>query len=311
MLPTHSGSFRLFRFSGITVFLHWSWFVVGIIAVSTRSRAYESPLWNVAEYVALFLIVLLHEFGHALACRQTGGQANEIVLWPLGGIAFVKPPPRAAAELWSIAAGPLVNVLLIPVFFGLIWFGSRAGWGDRVPDAMEFLGMLWLINNSLLVFNLLPLYPLDGGQILRSLLWFPLGRARSLHVASIIGLIGIVSLGGYAIYRQPDRFLWIGFMGFFLGQQCLVGFRTAQYLLTLNRAPRHRGFFCPSCREAPIGGPLLPCQHCGNAFDPFSTQAVCPHCARRNATTRCLHCGNDAPIERWTSIDVQASSERP
>jgi Zn-dependent protease len=58
---------------------------------------------------------LFHEFGHALACRQVGGQADLIVLWPLGGVAYVSPPPRPGALLWRIAAGPLVNVLLVPV----------------------------------------------------------------------------------------------------------------------------------------------------------------------------------------------------
>ena len=84
----------------------------------TKSRAaterYSSIGWNVAEYLALFLIVTIHEFGHALACRQVGGQANQIVLWPLGGVAYVNPPQRPGATLWSIAAGPLVNVVLAP-----------------------------------------------------------------------------------------------------------------------------------------------------------------------------------------------------
>ena len=56
-----------------------------------------------------------HEFGHALACRQVGGSANQIILWPLGGVAYVNPPQRPGATLWSIAAGPLVNVALLPV----------------------------------------------------------------------------------------------------------------------------------------------------------------------------------------------------
>ena len=63
----------------------------------------------------MFGIVLLHEFGHVLACRSVGGQANEIMLWPFGGVAFVKPPPRPAATLWNVVAGPAVNVLLVPV----------------------------------------------------------------------------------------------------------------------------------------------------------------------------------------------------
>src|ERR1017187_6332129 len=114
MMPTRQGSFRLFRFAGIDVFLHWSWFLIAAYA-TTRTSLYSSPVWNVLEYLSLFLIVLMHEFGHALACRSVGGQANQIVLWPLGGVAYVSPPQRPGAMLWSIAAGPLVNVVLAPV----------------------------------------------------------------------------------------------------------------------------------------------------------------------------------------------------
>src|SRR5512138_4007998 len=102
---------RLFRVKGIDVFVHWSWFLVAAFEITNRQNAYASPLWNIMEYVALFAIVLLHEFGHALACRQVGGQANQIVLWPLGGVAYVNPPPRPGATLWSLAAGPLVNAV--------------------------------------------------------------------------------------------------------------------------------------------------------------------------------------------------------
>src|SRR6516165_3946792 len=93
MLPSSSGSFRLFRVAGIDVFLHWSWLVVAVLEVQFRADAYPSQAWNVAEYLALFGLVLLHEFGHALACRQVGGTADRIVLWPLGGVAYVSPPP--------------------------------------------------------------------------------------------------------------------------------------------------------------------------------------------------------------------------
>jgi len=89
MPSTRQGSFHLFRLAGIDVFLHWSWFVVAAYEISARGRRYPSIAWNVAEYLALFLIVTLHEFGHALACRQVGGTANKIVLWPLGGVAYV------------------------------------------------------------------------------------------------------------------------------------------------------------------------------------------------------------------------------
>ena len=79
MLPTSSGSFKLFRVRGIQVYLHWSWFLIAAFELSGRKEAYLSPIWNVLEYLGLFGIVLLHEFGHALACRSVGGQANQIV----------------------------------------------------------------------------------------------------------------------------------------------------------------------------------------------------------------------------------------
>src|SRR5215471_16039850 len=113
------GSIRLFRFSAVTVSLHRSWFLAAVFEIHGAIGHYSSLVWNVAEYLCLFLIVLLHEFGHALACRQVGGIANRIVLWPLGGVAFVNPPPRPGATLWSIAAGPLVNVVLLPLFLVL------------------------------------------------------------------------------------------------------------------------------------------------------------------------------------------------
>src|SRR5438874_1008064 len=119
MNPQSKGCFPLVRVAGITVLVHWSWLLVAAFEMTVRTREYQSRVWNVAEYLTLFGIVLLHEFGHAFACRQVGGQADRILLWPLGGIAYVNPPPRPGAVLWSIAAGPLVNVALVPITFGL------------------------------------------------------------------------------------------------------------------------------------------------------------------------------------------------
>src|SRR5947209_6763616 len=191
MTSMRQGSIHLFRIAGVDVFLHWSWFLVAAFEISGRTRTYSSLSWNILEYLALFSIVLLHEYGHALACRQVGGIANRIVLWPLGGVAFVDPPPRPGATLWSIAAGPLVNVALFPVFYGLVLLGRLSGWAYAAPDAYALLRTILLLDVVLLTFNMLPIYPLDGGQILRSLLWFVLGRARSLMVATIIGFIGV------------------------------------------------------------------------------------------------------------------------
>src|SRR5580700_11051796 len=156
MLRSGQGSIRLFRFSGIDVFLHWSWFLVAAFEIQSRNHSYSSIAWNVLEYLALFMIVTLHEFGHALACRQVGGRADRIVLWPLGGVAYVDPPPRPGAELWSIAAGPLVNVALIPVLGGLYYVGRSVGWEGTLPDVYKLIHAVFWIDVGLLVFNILP-----------------------------------------------------------------------------------------------------------------------------------------------------------
>src|SRR5947199_2450474 len=166
-MPTRKGSIHLFRLFGVDVFLHWWWFLVAVYEIQSRAGRYSSVTWNVFEYLALFLIVLMHEFGHALACRQVGGKADRIVLWPLGGVAYVAPPQRPGATLWSIAAGPLVNVALVPVLTVLALLGRSFGWGESMPNLYQFVQAVCIVNLVLLVFNLLPIYPLDGGQILR------------------------------------------------------------------------------------------------------------------------------------------------
>ncbi len=226
-MPTSGGSIRLFRLAGIEVFLHWSWFLVAVYEVQIWRSMFTSPVWAVLLYVGLFVLVTMHEFGHALACRQVGGRADRIVLWPLGGIAFVSPPQRAGAMLWCIAAGPLVNLLLAPILALLLHSAGRAGTINTNPDAYLVLLWIWRINLGLLLFNLLPIYPLDGGQILRAVLWFPLGQIRSLFIATGVGFVGGGALALFAFYRQS---IWIGFMAFFLLSQAGLGWRQAQYL---------------------------------------------------------------------------------
>ncbi len=295
-MPTGQGAIRLFRFAGIDVFLHWSWFVVAVFEISERTRQYRSPVWNVAEYLALFAIVTLHEFGHSLACRQVGGNADRIVLWPLGGVAYVDPPQRPGATLWSIAAGPLVNVALVPVLVGLLLAGRSLGLAGTAPDAAAWLRAVAFINLGLLIFNLLPVYPLDGGQILRSLLWFVLGRARSLTAASVVGFLGVLGLLGLALLAGSP---WLGILAVFVAMNCWRGFQQARALSRLASLPRRSGFSCPSCRSAPPLGALWVCGQCGSPFDPFESNASCPSCRAAFAETRCADCGRSSPIGEW------------
>jgi len=302
-MPTgRQGSIRLFSFSGIDVFLHWSWFLVAVYEIQNRAGDYSSVTWNILEYVALFLIVMLHEFGHALACRQVGGRANRIVLWPLGGVAYVDPPPRPGATLWSIAAGPLVNVALLPVF-GVLYFVTRSLGPGASADVYRLVDAIFWINIALLVFNILPIYPLDGGQILRSLLWFVLGRARSLMVATILGLIGVAGFIGLAIWRES---LWYGALAVFMLMNCWGGFKHAQALLRIAKLPRRPGFTCPTCNTAPPAGDYWKCTQCGQSFDTFATGATCPNCRTQFPSTQCLDCGRQHPMHAWASSSLVA-----
>jgi Zn-dependent protease len=293
-----AGAFRLFRFAGIDVFLHWSWFLVAIFEILSRRRSYHSPAWNVLETLALFAIILTHEFGHALACRQVGGRADRIMLWPLGGVAYVTPPDRPGATLWSIAAGPLVNVALCPLLLAAYAFAGMNGWAFAHPDEYLFIRAVLGINLGLLVFNILPLYPLDGGQILRSLLWFLMGRARSLLVTSIIGFVGIIGLIALALRFHSN---WSVMIALYLLMSCWRGLQHARQLLRVGETPRRAGLACPGCHTAPPVGPFWGCARCHRPFDTFATNAVCPACSAPFPVTMCLNCKTSYPLEQWSA----------
>jgi Zn-dependent protease len=297
VLP-QGGGLRLFRFAGISVFLHWSWFVVAMIEVQ-RTSAYRSVLWNAAEYLSLFAIVLLHELGHALACRQVGGDANTIVLWPLGGVAYVNPPRRPGATLWSVAAGPLVNVALAAPLFGAWHLARSSALSTTLPDAVTLLHSVAWINVFLFAFNVLPVYPLDGGQILRSLLWFVVGRARSLMVASVIGFVGVLALG---LLTLRERSVWYAVLTFFLGTNCWRGFQEARRLSRAEQLPRRPLFACPSCRTAPPLGSFWLCPACEKPYDVFETLARCPSCGAQPAEVPCGDCGRSSSIAAWQAV---------
>ena len=205
-------------------------------------------------------------------------------------------PPRPGATLWSIAAGPLVNLVLLPVL-SVLWVVSRTlGWAAAMPNAHALLRAVWYINLVLLIFNMLPIYPLDGGQILRSLLWFALGRARSLMAATVIGFGGVAGLILLAVWM---RSVWFGILSAFILINCSGGLRQAKALSSLTKLPRREGFACPSCKMAPPAGDFWMCKRCRKQFDTFQTQAVCPQCAAQSALTACLDCGGLHPMSQW------------
>jgi Zn-dependent protease len=213
-------SVPLGRVAGISIRVHilFVLFVVVVIAQSFLPREGSSFSWLhppiVLAGLALLLgLVLAHEFGHCLSCRWAGGAANEVLMWPLGGLAFCRPPNRWRSHLATAMGGPFVNLLVCLV--AGTWLGLLTGeWlGVAVPNPLQLYGtlldsetvasswstqVLFLINWCsfvLLVFNLLPIFPLDGGRMLQALLWSRLGYVRSMRVVVRTGYFVAVLLG--------------------------------------------------------------------------------------------------------------------
>jgi Zn-dependent protease len=298
MQSTWMNGIRLFRVFGITVFLHWTWALVAAFEIFTGQSRYSSRAWNAAEYLLLFAIVLLHEFGHALACRSVGGTAERIMLWPLGGVAYVSPPARPGALLWSIVAGPLVNFVLLFVTIPLVFLNLQGDLGELVKSVA-------VINVVLLAFNILPIYPLDGGQILQSLLWFVLGRGRSMLVAAAIGLAGAVLLAVSGLVGVPHLWrqnYWIVAVAIFVGSRARIGWQQGMLLRKRENSPRRTGWACPGCGTPPLAGDFWNCSNCKTKFDIFGHGGVCPACGATYTVTACGECGARSQITAWRPI---------
>jgi Zn-dependent protease len=313
MQRTSSGSLWLFRLFGIDVHVHWSWFLVALIQISSRTDFYKASHWKVIEYLSLFGLVLMHEFGHALACRSVGGKAENIILWPLGGIAFVQPPERPGAVLWSIFAGPLVNLVLILPFAGLTLLTPPD------TDLRTYFGMLTLMNVGLFLFNMLPVYPLDGGQILHALLWYGMGRWKSLQIVSVIGVVFGVGMFLFGLFLASARIVPAGavlvpaVICLFIALVSANSFRVAQHVQHMQNLPKHTECACPRCLTAPPQGPFWVCEECRTRFDTFATRGKCPACGAWYLPTTCPHCRETNHIDRWFAYrpGVGLTEERP
>ncbi len=222
-------SFTIGRFGGISVGINWSWLIVfALIAWTLATNIFPetNPGLSDGAYLAMAIIaallfftsLLLHEYGHALQARRDGMEIEGITLWLFGGVAKFKGSfPSAGAEFRIAIAGPLVS-LVIGV---LCLFTPRL---LALPTGVDGV-LFWLgsINLVLLVFNLLPALPLDGGRVLRSFLWYLKGDfVSATHLAAAIGRgFGylFVAIGvAFLIFYSAVSGIWLAFMGWFLLQ---------------------------------------------------------------------------------------------
>lgn len=199
----------------------WYFPLLWIVFVIKFGFAYGSAIEGI-----LLISVLLHEFGHVFGARQTGGQADEILIWPLGGLAFVQPARNFRSQFLTVAAGPLVNLALCAAMLPqvLTTTYARDCWNPFVlPIPLDAFGKTLLsdlmvitfsLNWMALVLNLVPAHPLDGGQMLRVILSSRMGPLAGAEWAAKIGLVAAICLGLIGVFDK--NLMWLFGLALFL-----------------------------------------------------------------------------------------------
>ena len=223
---------KLGRIFGVAVGLHYSWIIIALlVTLSLRSQfAVDHPNWDASTTWAIaiitgllfFVSILLHELSHAAVAKMRGIPVRAITLFALGGVAQIeKDAADAKSEFWMGIIGPIASMLIGVVCLVLAWL---LGWSFAAepvsPPAAMFM---WLgyINIALAIFNMIPGFPLDGGRVLRAVVWWVTGDAnRSTRIASGVGqfvAIGFILLGILRVFSGAGfGGLWIAFIGWFL-----------------------------------------------------------------------------------------------
>ncbi len=213
-------SWKVARIAGIDVFIH-STFLILIAWIGFSYWITQRSLIAVANGVIfillLFLIVLMHEFGHSLAAKKFGISTRDITLLPIGGLSRLERMPKVPKhELWVALAGPLVNVVLAAIFF--VWLYLTGGLSNITNTTVvegTLLQRVAYANMILLLFNLIPAFPMDGGRVLRAFLAMRMEYTQATQTAATIGqgfalIFGLVGLLFNPFLIFIAFFVWIG-----------------------------------------------------------------------------------------------------
>ena len=208
------------RFAGIDVKVHATFVLILAWVAVSHWRAEQSVaavVAGLAFILALFLCVLLHEFGHALTARRYGVRTRDIILLPIGGVARLERiPDNPRQELWIALAGPAVNVAIAAAL--AVWLQVTSAWQpveELTVTGGSFLERLLVVNIFLVVFNLIPAFPMDGGRVLRALLGLKLEYVKATQIAASVGQVLAFGLGFLGLFANPflvfiALFVWIG-----------------------------------------------------------------------------------------------------
>jgi Zn-dependent protease/CBS domain-containing protein len=221
-------SFKLFRIAGIDIGIHYTWLFIFIFFSWTLAQAYfpvQYPGWSTLTYwltgiiaaLLIFVSVLLHELAHSIVAKKRGMPVHSITLFILGGVSNLEEEPqKPRAEFAMAIVGPVTSLVLALIFWGLTRLPV-----DKTTPLMAIISYMALINLFLGAFNLLPGFPLDGGRVLRSIIWGATGNLiRATNIATRVGqFIGwtFIALGIFLmIWSSLFSGLWLAFIGWFL-----------------------------------------------------------------------------------------------
>jgi stage IV sporulation protein FB len=223
----------LFRVSGILVQLH-PVFVVFAVVWMIQAFASGEVGMSLTCLAILWVSVLLHEFGHCWGARRMGGDAREVLLWPLGGLASVEAPMTPWSQFVVAVSGPLVNVVLAAAFYGV----SLAVPHDFGLDLYERFGIwpygavvaTYATNLALLIFNAIPAFPMDGGRVFQCIVWKLYDYRRATVAACYLSFVCAFFMGAYGLYsnRGPGNVLPGGMLLFIAISVALAAHQTLQ-----------------------------------------------------------------------------------
>ncbi len=216
-------TFTLCRVTGIPIRVHWTFSLLLIwVGGSTliRGGSVVEALWSVLFICAVFVCVTLHELGHATAAKAYGVRTRDILLLPIGGVASLERIPEKPLHEFVIAvAGPLVNVVIGGVILGaLAWrvgLATVMGGDSLQLDGEHFLVSLAVVNVWLVLFNMIPAFPMDGGRVLRALLSTMTDRVTATRIAARVGQVVAVLMAIVGVFYAPlllliAVFVWFG-----------------------------------------------------------------------------------------------------
>lgn len=220
------------RIAGISIGLHYSWFIVAVLIALSLVQHFHAvdPQWSrtvvwmaaAVTSVLFFVALLLHELAHSLVAKARGLRVRAITLFALGGVSQIESEARdAKSEFWIAIAGPITSVVIGLVLLGTAWLGGWLVAGGPATPLTSVLVWLGYINILLAAFNMVPGYPLDGGRVLRALIWSVTHNAdRATRLAAKVGqaVAFLFILSGLWRFFVGANFggLWLAFIGWFL-----------------------------------------------------------------------------------------------